>query len=140
MTIWPTQPIWNAKDVSLANNPGTLPNMADTIANWFQLLTFKQVVKKTINFQTVETASPLEFQGVVQPFTSQQLAMKPEGQRAWKWFTIHAWPTLILKPDDVIINQAGTQFRVMEKLDFKEYGYVRYEMIEDYSGSGPLVP
>jgi hypothetical protein len=114
--------------------------MADTIMNWFQLLTFEQVVKSVVNFQVIETTVPLKFEGVKQALPAQKLWMKPEGQRLWKWYTIHALPTIQLKPDDVIIDQSGMQFRVMERFDFKEYGMVELHIIEDYTGSGPTTP
>ena len=138
MAIWPVQPIFNANAVTLDKIPGTLPVVSDVIANWFQLLTFEHITKTTINFQVVETTTPMQFQGVVQPFTAQQLSIKPEGERSWKWYTIHAWPALSLVPDDVLVDQSGTQYRIMEKFDFKEYGYVLYHAVQDYSGSGPI--
>lgn len=137
-SIWPVQPIFNAGSVPLSKNPGTLPNMADTIMNWFQLLTFEQVTKTVdATFQVQETTTPLQFQGVVQPFTAQQLRMKPEGQRLWKWYGIHALPVLQLSPDDVLIDQSGTHFRVMGKTDFTQYGYVYYETVQDYNPPTP---
>lgn len=106
--------------------------------NLFQLLTFKQITKTVdATFQVIETATSLQFQGVVQPFTAQQLRMKSEGQRLWKWSTIHALPVLSLKPDDVLIDQAGVQYRVMGKKDYSAYGYQEYEIIEDYPGLSP---
>ena len=62
--------------------------------------------------------------------------MKPEGQRAWKWFSVHADPSLSLTPDEVITYQS-TQYRVKGKTDYTGYGYIYYELIEDYTGSGP---
>lgn len=138
--IWPVQPIFNANSVPLSENNGTNPNMADTIMNWFQLLTFEKITK-TIDatFQVVETTTPLEFQGVLQPFNPRQLMMKPEGQRRWRWYTIHALPVLQLFPDDVLVDQKGIQYRIKDKLNYERYGYCEYHAIEDYTGSGPTV-
>lgn len=124
--------IKNAKDVPLRSNPGTLPNVSDAMANWFQRTTFTRVNKTVTNFSNIETPVSYYFMGVVQPFTAQQLQMKPEGQRQWKWFTIHAWPDLILEPDDVI-KIDSTNYRIMYKWDYKEYGYVKYDCVEDYT-------
>lgn len=124
-------PILNGSSVSLSSNPGTLPNVSDAMANWFQLLTFTKITKQTVNFKLVETRTDFSFYGVKQPFTAQQLEMKPEGQRTWKWFTVHAYPNLVLVPDEVIFF--GTQnFRVMQKLDYLEYGYLEYHIAQDY--------
>lgn len=129
-------PIQNAKNVLVSQNPGTLPNMSDAILNWFQAMTFTTIVKTVVNFVVVETPTNVTFQGVWQPFTTQQLVMKPIGQRDWKWFTVHAQISLALSPDDVITYQ-GTQYRVVEKLDYSSYGYFEYHLVQDFTGSGP---
>ena len=129
----------NAASTPLNENSGTVPNVEVAMLNWFQKMTFTRVIKTQENFLTIETAEDFNFQGVWQPFTAQQLSMKPEGQTAWKWFTVHAQVGLILIPDEVI-TYLGTQYRVMEKTDYKEYGYVEYHLIQDYTGSGPVAP
>lgn len=123
--------ISNGSDRLLSQNPGTLPDVSGALFEWFQTITFIQIVKTIINFQSVETQVPTTFQGVWQPFTDQQLTLKPEGQRSWKWFMLHAQPSLILKPDDIVSYQ-GEKFRVMSKRDYKEYGYIEYHCIGDY--------
>lgn len=123
--------ISDAKNTSLFANSGTLPNVQDAMANWFQLLSFYKVQKKVVNFLVEETLEEYTFQGVKQPLSPQKLSLKPEGQRAWIWITIHAYPDLILKPDE-IIQFGTTKYRVMEKLNWKEYGYVEYHAVEDY--------
>lgn len=137
-SIWPVSPIFNAGSVPLSKQPGTLPNMADTIMGWFQLLTFEKVTKTVdATFQVVETTTPIAFQGVVMRLTAQQLRMKPEGQRSWQWNQIYALPVVSLKPDDVLITQDGLHYRVMEKLDYSQYGYISYHVIEDFNPPTP---
>lgn len=123
--------IKNGSEVSLIENPGTLPNMESTLLDWFQKLTFTQVEKNTIDFKLVEVETSYDFMGVRQPFTVQQLMMKPEGQRKWKWEMIHALPDLVLEPDE-IITFLDQNYRVDQKLDYKEYGYVEYHIVQDY--------
>ena len=136
--IWPAQPIHDAANVPLSSNPGTLPNMSDAVSNWFQLLNFQQIVKQVINFVVVESTIPILFQGIVITFTPRQLTMKPEGQRLWKWKQVICWPGVPLKPDDVILYE-NIQYRVMASIDFKQYGYWEFHIVEDYTGSGPTV-
>jgi len=125
-------PIFSASSIPLSNGQGNLPNVQGAMLEWFQTLSFVQIVKSIVNFQVVETETTTVFQGVRQPFTAQQLLMKPEGQRLWKWETIHSFPDLQLKPDDRIIF--GTlKYRVMQKSDWKEYGYIEYQIIEDFT-------
>jgi hypothetical protein len=68
----------------------------------------------------------------MQPFTAQRLSILPEGQRAWRWFTVYALKNLDLAPDDVV-KIRGLKYRIMEKTDWHEYGYFKYDAIEDYT-------
>lgn len=128
--------IVNAKDTLLTQNPGTLPNMSDALFSYFQPMVFTTIVKTVVNFNVVETPTDVNFLGVWQPFSAQQLAMKPIGQRAWSWFMLHASPGLVLVPDEVV-NYLGVQYRVMDQSDYRAYGYVEYHLTDDYTGSGP---
>lgn len=136
--IWPVGPLHNAKDVPLSSNPGTLPNMADSVANWFQLLVFEKVIKSIVNFQVVETTTPINFQGFVETNPKRTLVMATNGQRLWKVKTLFCWPTVQLAPDDVVIYE-GVQYRIGATIDFKQYGYISYEILQDYVGAGPII-
>lgn len=128
--------IRNAKDTPLNAQQGTIPDVGGALRNWFQYSVFGVVTKTTVNFQVVETVVDTPFRGVVQPMTGRQLMIKPEGERSWNWITVHSDPVLDLKTDSIIIY-LGTQFRVMAKKDFEIYGYVYYELVSDWTGSGP---
>lgn len=65
-----------------------------------------------------------------QPLTAQELKVKPTGDRAWNWFMIHSLTDLELKPNERI-KIAGDPYKVMNKKNFKEYGYFYYEIIQD---------
>lgn len=137
-TIWPVGPLHSAKDVGLQSNPGTLPNMADTISNWFQLLVMERLVKTVVNFQVVETTTPIQFQGVVVPEPSRKLIMAPNGQRVWKSKTLYCYPNVPVAPDDVVLYE-NIQYRVLAGQDFKEYGYRSYILVQDFTGAGPVI-
>ena len=124
--------ISNAKDVLLTSNPGTLPNMAGTLAGWMQVITIKTIVKSVVDFKLVETETTLTTQGVHQPFSASRLEMKPIGQRGWNWYTIHTLTDIGTKVDDKIVYQ-GTTYRVMGRWDWRAYGFYEYEAIEDYT-------
>jgi len=126
--------IRNARDRLLSQIPSTLPDMQDAMADWFQVLTFTRVSKQIVNFSVVETRAPYSIMGVRQPLSAQALAMKPEGQRAWKIEQIHAYPDVILNPDDIMIFN-GIPYRVLDKIDYKEYGYVEYHITQDFTVS-----
>lgn len=128
--------IKQGKDTPLGSNSGTVPNMSDTLLNWFQQMTFGVVTKTAKNFQVYETMEEVSFLGVWQVLNARQLSMKPEGQQAWDWFMVHSQPQLNLNTDNVIIY-LGKQYRVMAKKDYSLYGYIEYHLVDDYTASGP---
>lgn len=126
----------NAKDVPLNANSGTVPDVADTIMDWFQLMTFGVITKTVVAFQLEEDVTNVSFHGVIQPLTGRQIAMKPEGQRQWDWIMVHSDLSLKLEIDDIIIY-LGKQYRVQNSKDYSLYKYFYYELVEDWEGSGP---
>lgn len=138
-TIWPVQPVVNAADRDLSQQPGTLPNMMNDVANWFQLLVFEKIVKTvSATFQVVETTTPVNFQGVVITDPKRSLVMAPNGQRLWKVKSVFTWPVELLQPDDVILYE-NIQYRVMAGGDFKQYGLMEYWLVQDYVNAGPTI-
>lgn len=124
--------ISNAKDKLLTSNPGTLPNMSETIMGWFQQLSAVTIVKTIVNFEVVETKTTISFLGVIEPMPAQNLMIKPEGQRQWIWNNLWCSTDLNLNPDDIFtIN--SIEYRVMIKHDWSAYGYRQYEVIQNYS-------
>lgn len=128
--------IGQGKNIPLNKATGSVPDVGSALLDWFQPLVFGIVTKVTEGFQVVETVENISFMGVIQPLTARQLLLKPEGQRAWTWYWVHAQPSLELEVDAVIAYE-GTQYRVMAKKDYDIYGYVEYELCEDYTGAGP---
>lgn len=128
--------IGNGKDTPLNALAGTVPQVGDAMLDWFQPMMFEPVEKTVSGYQVVETMTPIQFMGVWQPLTERQLMLKPEGQRAWSWFWVHADPSLTLEVDSVI-TYLGVQYRVMTHKDYRLYGYVEYHLIQDWEGAGP---
>lgn len=128
--------IANAKDIPINIRTGTVPDVSGALQDYFQTMTFELIVKGVAGFQATEKTTPIAFQGNWQPLTERQLFLKPEGQRAWSWFWLHADPTLTLQVDDVVM-WAGKQTRVMSRKDFGLYGYVEYHLVQDWTGAGP---
>jgi len=123
--------IINAKDKPLTYTG--LPQVGEVLPSWFQTLTFELVTKSLIDYEVQETLQTITTQGVRQPMSAQQLAIKPEGQRAWKWETMHCLPDVKLRVDDIILFN-GVKYRVMERWDWSEYGYLEYHICQAYEG------
>lgn len=128
--------IKNASSVPLSANTGTLPDVSGALNNWLQPMTFFLLIKEIIGLQVVETPTDINFSGVWQPYTFEQLKLLPEGERHWKWFKLHTLTGLSLKTDDVV-SYLGENYRVMNKGAYPEYGFWEYDLIKDYVGSGP---
>ncbi len=130
--------IRNGSDYPITDQMGTVPNMMGSMDDWMQNLIFEQIVKTVIAGQVVETTTPINFWGVLQPLNGRELLLKPEGQRAWNWITVHTQIVLPLRPDDVIIFQSK-QYRVMASKNYSIYSVYYYELGGDWTGSGPEV-
>ena len=124
--------IINAKDKGL--NYVGLPQVGDVLPGWFQPLQFDIITKSLVDYEVEEVIIPVQTMGVRQPFTSQKLSIKPEGQRAWNWETLHCLPNVPLKIDDKVIFDNKT-YRVMNKWDWTEYGYIEVEICQGYEMS-----
>lgn len=123
--------ILNAANTPINQNTGTIPNMSDALKNYFQQMMFVLIMKRTVNFQLEESKCKIHFRGVVQPLKARDLNLKPEGQRAWTWLMLHADPVLSLKVDD-IVEYNCVKTRVMARTDYKQYGYIYYELVQDW--------
>ncbi len=130
--------IANGANRPLNTQAGTVPDVSGAMKDYFQPMTFSRLVKTVSGFQVVENAEPLVFMGILQPASGRDLMLKPEGQRAWTWLTLHADPVLALSVDDVVLY-LGKQTRVMGKKNYRLYGYIVYELVQDWTGSGPTV-
>jgi hypothetical protein len=124
--------IKNAKDISLNQNTGTLPDVSAALLNWLQPMQVKQITKKNVNFSVVETVVLINFEGVVENQSPEQIMYKPEGQRSWKWVAIWTLATITLNVDD-IVTSLGKTYRIKNKSDWYQYGYINYEAVEDWT-------
>lgn len=121
----------NAKRYRIKDSFTGLPDVSDSVMAFLRPVKVDIICKEQIDGYTQESKRCVHTQAVKQPFTSEQLKLKPEGQRSWKWFTLHCLPNLILRTDDIAVI-SGSSFRVMERTDYREYGYLQYDLVEDY--------
>lgn len=124
--------IINASSTNLLQASSNLPNLSNPIGKWFLPVNFILVTKTITAGEVVETETSSTFQGVVQNLNSKELQIKPEAQRGWTWKMIHALPSLQLNVDD-IIKYENINYRVMNVKDWKEYGYMDYHIVVDYT-------
>lgn len=122
--------ITNASDKSI--DFSIVPNVEDALSGWLRKVIVAKITKSVVNFRLVESKTVYEIFAVRQPFTTKQLAIKPEGQRAWQWETLHIRGTeLELCLDDQVLID-GKKYRIMQKMEWQDRGYIEYQLVEDW--------
>lgn len=115
-----------------------LPNMAMTLNNWEQPITLIKVIQDIVEGDLVTTQQELNFQGVVQPLSTERLQLLPEGQRSWEHLLIHVKSGILdLKTADKVLYNKK-RFKIMAVKDYVAYGFCEYELIRDFE-SNPIV-
>jgi hypothetical protein len=133
--------IKNGSNIPINALAGTVPDVSVALLDWFQYLTFGLITKTIVAFQLNETITNISFWGFVQPYKGRTLKIRSSGERDWDYLECFAQSApgnamLSLNADDIILY-AGTRYRVMLKEDFPLYGYVRFELTENYTGDVP---
>ena len=115
-----------------------VPNVQDALSNWFTTLSLGKITKSVVNYHLQEVVTWANYQAVLQPFTTKQLQIKPDGQRAWAWSTLHIKGTdsEFCLDDQVFIG--NKKHRIMQKFEWSDYGYIEYQLIEDYGQDIPV--
>ena len=108
-----------------------LPNLSNPVRAYMQRLTLVKITKEVVDFEEKEVETVINTRGVRQPLPPQQLEIMTRGQRAWKGECLHVLPNADLKPDDVV-RFKGAKYRVKEKYDCTEYGYIEYLIAQDF--------
>lgn len=110
----------------------SMPDVSDALWGLVDPIRFRQVSKEPVDYEVVETlGQPVWFDGNLQPIKWQELAVKPEGQRQWKWWTL--WCVVELPLDYILEDSLGKRYRVMAVRDWSVHGYYEYELAQ-----GPL--
>ena len=122
--------IINAKDRNTSEISNAMPNVAESVMELLLPVTIVVVQKEQIAGRTEEINIEIDTKASIQP-DNQKLAIKTEGQRAWKYWTLYALSNLDLIPDQVFVMD-GQGYRVLDKVDWSKYGYFQYSVIEDY--------
>lgn len=130
----------------------SFPDVSDALWDLTDPIVFKKVVKTVANGQVTEnigvggtyggggfgvggfgSADPaLEsvFDGTLQPLPPRLLAMKPEGERSWKWWML--WTEKLLGVDDVLVDSENDKYRVMSVGNWIGGGYREYHLLQDF--------
>lgn len=109
-----------------------MPNMRNTLTGWEVPLTLVKIKQEVVDGDVIKSEQLINFLGCWQPLRDEELQFKPENQRSWSWYWIHAKSgTLNLQTQDKIIFQ-GERFKVMGVKNYSLNGFIEYQIIRDY--------
>lgn len=108
-----------------------MPQMDTTLNGWEVPLTLIKVTQDVEDGDLVTTEKQINFKGVWQPFSMEQLALLPEGQRSWSHYWVHTKDTIDLNTADKI-KFNGKPYKVIEKKDYSLNGFYEYHIVLDY--------
>lgn len=109
-----------------------MPQLKAVFTNWQKKITLTRRIQ-TITAGLVSTAdTQFTFQGIIQPLSPRQIALKPDGQRAWTWLQIHVVSSSenLNVNDQIIYN--SVIYKIMARLDYSLNGYIEYHAVEEY--------
>lgn len=125
--MMPRSPM-NAKN----GRTGPFPEMGGYLPIWSNSMTFTKITDEIVDFENVKISSDFECEGVFQPMPGQQISFKPEGQRAWKWWSLWTQTDYDINVGDNIIDFKGNKYRVMKRADWAQGGYYQFDLTQDY--------
>ena len=112
-----------------------MPQMGTTLTGWEVPLTLVKVIQDIVDGDAVFTEQEINFLGCFQPLKDEELQFKPEGQRSWSWYWIHAKSgTLNLQTADKIIFN-NKRYKVMSVKDYSLNGFIEYQIIRDFESN-----
>lgn len=115
------------------NQVSGMPQMSSAFFGWKNNISLIKIVQ-TIDDDgfVVETNSVINFKGVWQPMSMEQIAIKPDGERAWQWITLHVEGSNVLFKRGDKIMRLDQRYKVMGVKDFTLNNYSEYELVKDY--------
>jgi len=130
------KPIINACRKSISELSSGLPDVGASVMEVLQPVVATYIQKQQIAGYTQEILIEINTKVSIQSMSPATLKMMPEGQRGWDYNTVFALSNLNLKLDEVFTIK-GKNYRILGKTDWKEFGFIEYNTVEDYQMSKP---
>lgn len=108
-----------------------MPQMGRAFAGWQQNITMTRRADVVVDGLVTHQENSFTFKGVLQPLHPKQIALKPEGQRAWKWYQLHCFSASVLNVNDQVTYLGGL-YKVMGEYDYSLNGFIEYHLVKDY--------
>ena len=117
---------------SKINLSGSIPSVEDALSDWLKTIKIGVTTKSVVDFQLSESIEYIDVLAVLQPFTTKQLQIKPEGQRGWDKISlwIKGSDTEFCLDDFIYVD--SKKYRIYQKFEWKNYGYIEYQAIQSF--------
>ena len=120
------------------NQLSGMPQMRAAFAGWKQKLSFDKITQQVVDGWVQEIKTPVNVEGTWQPFSAEDIQLKPEGQRSWSWYMLHIEGNVKhFNNNDRMVFQ-GVQYKIMQNKNYTLNNYVEYHAIEDFQDSPDL--
>jgi len=126
--------IQSAGKLPLHKQLSNMPNQAEVILGWFRPMVIGSITTKWENGQSSEITRTQNVAGHLQPSEPEKLDIAAGGDRSWKFYYLYVESSLIMENDDRCIIE-NVPYRVIGKKDWKESGFIRYRLHEDYTNA-----
>ncbi len=117
------------------NQSSGMPQVGTALFGWQKPITLMKITQDVTAGLVIDTSFPITLQGTIQPLNPKELALKPEGQRAWKWLQIHCLSGGNNLDTNDRVRYNGEIFKVMANNDYSLNGYIEYHLVADFAGT-----
>lgn len=109
-----------------------MPQMGSAFMGWGSPVVLKKIVQTIVDGLVISTETDISYKAVIQPLATEQIQLKPEGQRSWQWLQIHCVSgENNLKTND-LVSYNGTSYKIMAVRDYSLNNFIEYHAIADY--------
>jgi hypothetical protein len=102
------------------------------LSGWQSVITLVKITQTNTSGVITNNETEYSFKGTVQPLSTDQIQLKPEGQRSFEWLQVHCYAgDLDLATNDRVVY-ADRRYKVQGVRDYSLNGYIEYHLIQDY--------
>ena len=124
--------IMNARDKKMNDQISGQPDLSWAVDGWFESIFFVHVQTQLIDGFAQDILVPIKTRGTIQPMAQTLVNMRPEGERKWRWLTIHCVPDVKLSiSDKIIVDEVA--YRVQGLWYYRRNGFIIYDCGEDFT-------
>lgn len=109
-----------------------MPQMQTALQGWEVAIYADYIKQEWVNGEPVEIKKTEKIIGTRQPLKSEEVELKPEGQRNWVWYQLHVDSAYKRLEIQQVVNIKGEDYRVMAVKDYSLNGFYEYHVIKDY--------